>query len=74
MGWSLNPQDRCDAMTFYAQASQPVLQAERDAGRRVALLGRSMGGMVAQEARIASRSGASSRPYFGGRPVAERVC
>ncbi|MGT2505872.1 alpha/beta fold hydrolase [Cupriavidus basilensis] len=33
-----------------AQALQPVLQAERDAGRRVVLLGHSMGGMVAQEA------------------------
>ena len=33
-----------------AQALQPVLQSERDAGRRVVLLGHSMGGMVAQEA------------------------
>ncbi|ESJ23833.1 alpha/beta hydrolase, partial [Cupriavidus sp. HPC(L)] len=33
-----------------AAALAPVLQAERDAGRRVVLLGHSMGGMVAQQA------------------------
>lgn len=33
-----------------ATALAPVLQAERDAGRRVVLLGHSMGGMVAQQA------------------------
>ncbi|MGO4325578.1 alpha/beta fold hydrolase [Cupriavidus sp. 2TAF22] len=37
-----------------AQALMPVLQAERDAGRRVLLLGHSMGGMVAQQAYAAA--------------------
>ncbi|WP_042886811.1 alpha/beta fold hydrolase [Cupriavidus necator] len=37
-----------------ARALAPLLQAERDAGRRVVLLGHSMGGMVAQQAYAAT--------------------
>ncbi|TDF67639.1 alpha/beta fold hydrolase [Cupriavidus sp. L7L] len=37
-----------------ARALAPLLQSERDAGRRVVLLGHSMGGMVAQQAYAAT--------------------